>query len=266
MTVVFPDTTLPEPTNGGFANQEEFRKFVTDNQNGRWNSELHSRPLRERLADYKDDTIADAFPLLFPFGYTGLREDPAVLSLQKDHGKHLSRTRQDVLQKYLQHRKPAFHSAMFNLVVENLIMKDTIFSKTKIYCNVKCSDNSTMGEKYGSVLAKDLERAIQDNRNRLTVQHSNSAEHQFLKSIRAACGSLPHSNEASMETRRKYFPFLMMFGMLAIFLTINPDDLRNYRIVVYALVGKSVLLDQLIKTSSAKTTSWRILKFEKMQG
>ena len=124
---------------------------------------------------------------------------------------------------------------MVNLVVENLIMKDTIFSK-KIYCNVKCSDNSTMGEKYGSVLAKDLERAIQDNRNRFTVQHSNSAEHQFLKSIRAACGSLLHSNEASMEAQRKYFSFLMMFGMLAIFLTINPDDLWNYRIAVYALV------------------------------
>ena len=72
MTVVFPDTTLPDPTNGGFANQEEFRKFVTENQNGHWNSELHSRPLREHLADYKDDTIADAFPLLFPFGYTRL--------------------------------------------------------------------------------------------------------------------------------------------------------------------------------------------------
>ena len=73
MTVVFPDTTtLPEPTNGSFANQEEFRKFVTENQNGHWNSELHYRPLRERLADYKDDAIADAFPLLFPFGYTGL--------------------------------------------------------------------------------------------------------------------------------------------------------------------------------------------------
>ena len=95
-----------------------------------------------------------------------------------------------------------------------------------------------MGEKYGSVQANDLEHAIQDNRNRLTVQHSNSAEHQFLKSIHAACGSLPHSNEASMEARRKYFSFLIMFGMPAIFLTINPDDLWNYRIDVYALVGK----------------------------
>ena len=92
MTVVFPDTTLPEPTNGSFTNQEEFRMFVTENQNGRWNSELHSRPLRDRLADYKDDTIADAFPLLFPFGSTRLREDPAVLSLKNKHGNFLSRT------------------------------------------------------------------------------------------------------------------------------------------------------------------------------
>ena len=30
----------------------------------------------------------------------------------------------------------------------------------------------------------------------------------------------------------------MMFRLPAIFLTINPDDLRNYRIVVYAMVGK----------------------------
>ena len=48
-----------------------------------WNSELHSRPSQECLPDYKDDTIADVFPLLFPFGYTGLREDPVVLSLQE---------------------------------------------------------------------------------------------------------------------------------------------------------------------------------------
>ena len=30
----------------------------------------------------------------------------------------------------------------------------------------------------------------------------------------------------------------MMFRMPAIFLTINPDDLQNYQIVVYALEGK----------------------------
>jgi hypothetical protein len=33
ITVVFPDATLPNPTDGGFKNQEAFRKFVMEHQN-----------------------------------------------------------------------------------------------------------------------------------------------------------------------------------------------------------------------------------------
>jgi hypothetical protein len=237
MTVVFPDSTLPEPTNGVFETQEEFRAYVMKSQNGRWNSELHARPTAERLADYKDDTIADAFPRHFPFGFTGLAEDPSVIKLRKFHKKHLDRDRLEVLRKFLQHRIPEFHSPMFNLIVENLVMKETIFKKTQMYCNVKSSDQSSMGEKYGSMSAAALERAIHDVRNHLSVQHSNSSEHQYLKSIRAACKHLPHSNEASVDARTKYFSFLIRFGLPCIFLTISPDDLRNYRIIVYALNG-----------------------------
>ena len=36
ITVVFPDASLPSPTNGGFENQEAFRKFVMEHQNGKW--------------------------------------------------------------------------------------------------------------------------------------------------------------------------------------------------------------------------------------
>ena len=241
MTVVFPDTSVPEPTNGGFKDQEEFRQYVTNNQDGKWTSALHARPLADRLADYKDDTIADAFPLQFPYGFTGLAGDPIVVKLQEKYKevnkKLLARTRQEVLLKYLQHQKPCFHSAMWNLIVDNMLMKETIFQKTKIFCSVKRSDQTTMGEQYGSMTGEDLEKAIQDVRNNLSVQHSNSKEHRFLKSIRAACGSLPHSNEASLQARQQYFSYLMMFGLPAIFLTISPDDERNFRIVVYALKG-----------------------------
>jgi hypothetical protein len=237
MTVVFPDTDLPGPTNGGFSNQEEFRKFVSEKQNGKWDSALHSRPTGERMADYKDDTIADAFPKLFPFGYTGLPEDPCVVKLKESNKQLLKRKRLDVLRKYLQHRNPYFHAPVFNLIVENLIMKESIFEKTRMFCSVKCSDNTAMGEKYGSMTADKLEKAIGDVRNKRSVQHSSSKEHQYLKSIRAACQSLPHSNEASLEARKIYFSYLSMFGLPAIFLTINPDDLRNFRIVVYALKG-----------------------------
>ena len=32
ITAVFPDATLPSPTNGGFENQEEFRTFIMEHQ------------------------------------------------------------------------------------------------------------------------------------------------------------------------------------------------------------------------------------------
>jgi hypothetical protein len=62
MTLIFPDATLPGPTSGGFANQEEFRKFCMSLQDGRWHSEMHARPHCDHAADYKDDTIAEASP------------------------------------------------------------------------------------------------------------------------------------------------------------------------------------------------------------
>ena len=44
-----------------------------------------------------------------------------------------------------------------------------------------------------------------------------------------------HANEACSDARRIYFSFLIKFGIPAIFLTITPDDLRNFRIMVYSL-------------------------------
>ena len=238
ITCLFPDATRPQPTNGGFENQEEFRKFVTGSQDGSWNCHLHSRPLSERIADYKDDAIALAFPSLFPYGYTGLVGDPALSRRRaKISEKARSKTRHqvDVLKKLLRHRNPAFHGPMFNLIVENIIMKNIIFEKSRIVCNTRFSETTKMGEKYGKMTAQELEHAINKVRYNLPSQYSSSAENRFLKSISAACEDLPHSNEASELARKTYFSFLMRFDLPAIFFTISPDDTRNYRIELYAL-------------------------------
>jgi hypothetical protein len=143
ITVVFPDSTLPTPTNGGFKSQEEFRKYVLEHQNGKWETEMIARPTSERERDYDDESIGDAFPLQFPFGHTGLQTDPAVLELKEKR----IRKRNQVFRKLLRHRKPCFHGSLFNLIVENLIMKDTIFLQTRMQCNMKSSDTISMGEK-----------------------------------------------------------------------------------------------------------------------
>jgi hypothetical protein len=209
---------------------------VLDHQNGKWKTEFTARPTSDREPDHIDDTLGDAFPLQFPYGHTGLRGDPAVTELKEKR----IRQRINVFRKLLRHRKPCFHYPLFNLIVENLIMKDKIFMQTKILCNIKSSETATMGKKYGCMSPDKLENAIQDCRNNRSVQYSNTGEHQFLRSIKSTCGKLPHSNEACLDARRIYFSYLMKFGIPAIFLTITPDDLRSFRVVVYSLSPNKV--------------------------
>lgn len=150
ITVVFPDSSLPEPSSGGFSNQEEFRKFVMQHQkSGKWNSALHSRPEAERLPDYKDNSLALAFPLQFPFGHTGLPQDPAVKKMSERPGwkRHMSRNQENVLRMLLRHRKPEFHTALFNLIVHGILMKASIFRSTRIFCNAKGSDGKSMSSR-----------------------------------------------------------------------------------------------------------------------
>ena len=247
-TVVFPDSDLPSPTNGGFENQQAFRDYIMEMQgSGQWNSALHARPLAERLADYQGDTIAQAFPLLFPYGHSGLPDDRAVVKMGKElhsYSRHIKRQRLDVLRKYLQHRQQNFHSPMYNLIVENLIMKETIFQSSKMFCNTKRADSTSMGEKYGAMTSEQLKSAISDAQNNSSRRHRSNPENRYLKSIHATCRNLPHSNEAAAEARKVYFSYCIRFGLPCIFLTISPDDQRNFRVVVYAIEGREYAFGQ----------------------
>ena len=235
VTVIFPDSSLPQSTRGAFSNQEEFRKFITQNQEGSWDSQLHARPSAEKLFDHKGETMAMAFPHLFPYGFSGFPDDKAVMKLSFKEGRkrHVSRDLVGVLRKYLLHRKAGFHCPTFVLIANNVIMKQSIFDSARIYCNCKKSDSTAMGEKYGGMSQAELEMAIQNSRDQSQAQFSNRTGNSFLTSIKASCKSLPHTNEASLEARKIYFSYLVKFGLPCVFLTITPDDNRNYRISLY---------------------------------
>ena len=240
-TYIFPDASLPETTNGGFESQDQLKQFVLRNQQeNRWSATLHARPLAKVLADYEGDTIAQAFPLHFPYGHTGLAEDQAMEKMKKlpKNQRYMSRNRLGVMQKFLQHRNPVFHSPRFNLIVENLIMKEQIFQSTCVYCSVKHSDGSSMADRYGTMTSDDLQNAITAAQQDHGSRHSSKPANRYLKSITAACECLPHSNEAARQARRVYFSYLMKYGLPAIFLTITPDDKRNFRIVLYSCKGR----------------------------
>ena len=140
---------------------------MTQSQDGSWNCQLHARPHSERIADYKDDAIVLAFPSLFPYGYSGLPGDPSLEARRAKVGekrKPKTRRQVDVLRKLLRHGNPGFHGPMFNLIVKNIIMKETIFEKTKIMCNSRYSEMIKYGKKYGKMTAEELEHAIDNVR------------------------------------------------------------------------------------------------------
>lgn len=236
-TVVFPDKELPEPTNGGFKNQEEFLKFVAAHQNGKWDSRYVAKHGTEQVPDFKGDEFAGAFPLLFPYGHTGLPEDPAVVGLSKVKGRKsfMKRDRLNVLKKFLQHRRVEFHCCTFNLVVQNMIMRETIFKSAVINCNTKRNEHEKMGQAFGSFSSEQFMNAVQDARVKNARSFGSQPAHQFLRSIHATCGQLPHSNEAVTENRRRYFSYLMKFGLPSMMLTVTPNDEHSFRIVLYTL-------------------------------
>ena len=86
-TVVYPDTRMPTINDGGFETQDEFQNFVSKMQNGKTDVALHRRPTQKNILDYEDDVLARAFPLQFPFGYSGFPCDPIVKKLSKTKGR-----------------------------------------------------------------------------------------------------------------------------------------------------------------------------------
>jgi hypothetical protein len=237
ITVVFPDSALPEKTTGGFTNQEEFRAYVHEHQNnGSWNSQSHLRPTSERLADYHGNNIVLAFPLNFPYGHSGLPDDPAVMSIRQLQGKkkHLQRNNQGVLKKLLQHRNPVFHKSLFNLIVANVIMKELIFRSCRLMCSSTRMNGQALAETIAGMTSDQLRRAIEATRSNHNSQYSSLPGAEYLKTIEASCRSLAHTNEASLEARKVYFSYLMKYGTPAVFLTVTPDDERSFRIVAYS--------------------------------
>jgi hypothetical protein len=206
-------------------------------ENEQWNATMHARPLATRLEEYRGDAIARAFPLAFPYGHSGLPEDPAVAALKKaSKVKALfNRNRNATLKKFLQMRSPAFHGALFTLIVFNTLMKEKIFQSSIIQAKYKRADGTGFSEAFGGLTGDQLNHAIAACRSQQPSQYGAQPAAQLLRSIEATCQAMPHTNAASMSARKIYFSYLARFALPGVFLTATPDDQSNFRIVIYAL-------------------------------
>ena len=66
---------------------------------------------------------------------------------------------------------------------------------------------------------------------------TNAATDAFLKAINTSCRALGHTSEAAKAARKGYFSYMDHYGLNSIFLTVTPDDQRNFRIRLYIHSG-----------------------------
>lgn len=228
LSVVFPDGTLPETTNGGFTNQTLFRKAVTERDMSSYNAQLHSRPTGVYLPDYKGINIIKAFPLQFPFGYSGLPDDATT----SETAKKKPRCYMATLKHFLRLSHPPMHHGNFILVVHNIFARQKAFKTAVIRC-LDTFRQGTYGEAYAGMTAGAVatgvarEQAGQGGPGRGVVG-------SFLGSINAASANMAHTNESSKIARQEMFSLVIKYGLPAIFFTVTPDDEMCFRIRVHA--------------------------------
>ena len=233
IVVLFPDknTSDDDMGKGFFRTQDEFRKFLLENDHQRTSHVFYTRPTENRVKEYVEDEFIRCFPLQFPYGNGGFHRQ--TLCRQPLSSKRKDMSFQRCLKYLLRHRGAHFHTPLFNLMANGIIMRNNVFRKVKIQCNVKTDDHKKVSEEYGFMKGRDLESAITQANSRCARQKNTTGD-RFLRSIRAVCEHLPHSNEATAAARSDYFSMLVAKGLPALFVTISPDDKRSLWIQVYA--------------------------------
>lgn len=125
----------------------------------------------------------------------------------------MDQDRTEVLRKLLQHQKPELHTPDFNLIVNSIIMKESVFGMSRIMCNATERDGCRMAEKYGALTGTQLQVALDDVQNNHSRQYSSQPAARYLRGLKAVCNALQHSNEACQQARKKYFSFVIKFGV-----------------------------------------------------
>ena len=222
VTVLFPDSNGVQPTNGLFESQEEFRKFMFENDLQRMKATFYTKPTANRQKDYVDDEFVKAFPLQFPYGYGGFPREQAYKEFYASRKRKVEFAQQ--YRHFLRNGKKTFHEPSFNLVGNAILMRHSVFEKVRLQCNLRYCDLTAMGEKFGEMSSSSLHESVLKARRLPKNTFSSNATDKFLDSITAVSRGLPHSNEATTEARSHYFSLLAKFGLPALMVTISPDD------------------------------------------
>lgn len=228
MSVFFPDVTLPCSENGGYDSQQRFNEAFVNKDLSLFRSEVHCRPTERRLKDYEGENLVDAFPLQFPYGYSNLPKKDSIKKKGQKNGYKM----QTCIKLYLSLAIANMHRAEFILVCHNIIVRDNAMTTAYLRCKDQVGGNSAAVQ-YSKLSQEDMAHAISSAQMKDGRKIPKVPTH-FLKTLKATCGSMAHSNEASRQARSKFFALHMRFGLPSVMFTVTPDDSYSLRIRMMA--------------------------------
>jgi hypothetical protein len=153
------------------------------------------------------------------------------------------------MKKYLQHRKPAFHGPLINLITANMLMKQ----KSSHHAAKHEGRVESHGRKYGEMTSDELAAIQRLGRVLSSLFDSFLPQPSIPEIIEAIVPLLPHTNEASAEVNKN----IIFFLMLLITLHFPDNNARRPPQFSYCCVRDSLL--KMIETRSLPLTQEEIL-------
>jgi hypothetical protein len=187
---------------------------------------MTSRPTTEFANDRSYSFLVDSFPLQFPYGVGGPREE-----------RETSVPYLDCLAYYLRVANKHFMRSDFILIIHSLWEKEKAMRTASMRCGSKQDDislASRIAELDPTKLAEEAQRRL-DNRRSAGNSDSNpnTAEKLFFDTLEVSCKAMAHTNHASKSARRKMFSLWYSICSPGIFFTISPCDETNFRMRLY---------------------------------
>jgi hypothetical protein len=101
--------------------------------------------------------------------------------------------------------------------------------------NKGAEGRENLAELFSQITIEELQAAADEE----NPQHTPLVK-KLMKSISTSCKAMGHTPEAAAYARRCCFAMQDRFGLNSIFLTVTPDDEKNFRIKLLTNPGKEV--------------------------
>ena len=225
-TVYFPDSHEVTPETGGMGNAQAFTlEYMRNNLNGSTDATLTSRPTSQYANERNANFLVDAFPLQFPFGMGGPKDERITPV-----------TPQECYRYYMRVANSNFMRSDFILVLHSLYEKDKALKSANLRLLAKDDDvalASRLAVLDPNKLAEEAQRRLDARTAGYGASDPNTPEKLFFDTLDISCKAMAHTNHAAKAARRRMFSMWYSLCSPGIFFTISPCDETNFRMRLY---------------------------------